>query len=530
MVTAKVDFGIDLGITNSAIAVWKGLGVHVFKNNEGFEITPSAVWIDKYNQIQVGRRAKERLDIDPDNAKAEFKLQMGTDVEYLFTQSGRCMKPEELSAEVLKSLKADVMMHTGEDVQAAIITVPAAFELPQCQATNEAARLAGITSSWLVQEPVAVALAHGFQSQRENAFWMIYDLSSGTFDATVINLRVGIIQIVSYGGDNQLGGNLIDWAIVEQLLIPAVTREHPLTDFRRGNPKRNTAIAKLKLAVEHAKLQASRDELAEIIIDVLCHDNSDNTVTFEYELRRADVERIAEPFIRHSINISRKVLAESRLDVGDLEKIILVGDLTLMPYVRECLADRKEGFGIPMDISIDPLTVKARGAAVFAGIKTLESIDQNISVSSTSIQPTRALSVFLCHSSGDKQAVRNLHKRLLTDGINPWLDEENLLAGQEWEQEIPKAVRESDIVIICLSQSAINKKGYVQKEIKYALDVADEQPERTIFLIPIKLEECQIPERLRRWHCVDLFKENGYDRLMRALRSRANELGINISA
>lgn len=143
-----------------------------------------------------------------------------------------------------------------------------------------------------------------------------------------------------------------------------------------------------------------------------------------------------------------------------------------------------------------------------------------------SIGLQRTLRVFLCHSSGDKPAVRDFYHRLKAEGIDPWLDEESLLPGQDWELEIPKAVKNSDIVIVCLSQAAINKSGYVQKEIRYALDVADQQPEGTIFIIPLKLEECSVPERLGRLHWVNLFEERGYERLMLALESRASTLGI----
>ena len=137
---------------------------------------------------------------------------------------------------------------------------------------------------------------------------------------------------------------------------------------------------------------------------------------------------------------------------------------------------------------------------------------------------TSPLRIFLCHSSGDKPEVRNLYQRLSSDGFDPWLDEEKLLPGQEWEVEIPKAVKTSDVVIVCLSHKAINKSGYVQKEIKFALDKAEEQPEDTIFLIPLKLEECDVPERLQRWHWVNLFEEKGYERLMSSLRFRAGTI------
>lgn len=144
----------------------------------------------------------------------------------------------------------------------------------------------------------------------------------------------------------------------------------------------------------------------------------------------------------------------------------------------------------------------------------------------STINTARNLRAFLCHSFGDKTAVRELYHRLHTDGIDPWLDEEKILPGQDWDQEIKKAVAESDVVIICLTEGAINKRGYVQKEIKFALDVADEQPEGTIFLIPVKLEECSVPARLRHLHWVNLFEGRGYQRLLQALRERAQTLGL----
>lgn len=139
---------------------------------------------------------------------------------------------------------------------------------------------------------------------------------------------------------------------------------------------------------------------------------------------------------------------------------------------------------------------------------------------------TRPLRVFLCHSSADKPTVRQLYHQLRIDGIDPWLDEEKLLPGQEWRLEISNAVRDSDIVIVCLSCNSVSKAGYVNKEIKMALDVAEEQPEGAIFLIPLRLEESDVPERLRRWHWVDYFEPKGFERLILALKTRATELGL----
>jgi hypothetical protein len=136
-------------------------------------------------------------------------------------------------------------------------------------------------------------------------------------------------------------------------------------------------------------------------------------------------------------------------------------------------------------------------------------------------KPLHPLRVFLCHSSADKPAVRELYRRLQADGFEPWLDEEDLIPGQDWQREIPKAVKNSDVAIVCLSRDSVNKAGYVQKEIRLALDAADEQPEDTIFVVPLKLEECRVPDRLSRWQWVNYFAETGYSQLLRAFRTRA---------
>lgn len=143
-------------------------------------------------------------------------------------------------------------------------------------------------------------------------------------------------------------------------------------------------------------------------------------------------------------------------------------------------------------------------------------------------EKTRPLKVFLCHASGDKLPVHDLYKRLVAEGVDAWLDREKLLPGQDWGVEIPRAVRESDVVVICLSNKSITKEGYIQKEIKFALDSAEEKPEGTIFLIPARLEDCLVPERLDRWQWVDLFEENGFLRLLRSLKLRADRVGATI--
>jgi hypothetical protein len=150
--------------------------------------------------------------------------------------------------------------------------------------------------------------------------------------------------------------------------------------------------------------------------------------------------------------------------------------------------------------------------------------DQSPTNNLTARSPLR---VFLCHSSGDKLEVRNLYQRLKSDLIDAWLDEEKLLPGQDWHLEIRKAVRNSHAIIICLSQASTTKIGFVNKEIKYALDIADQQPEGAIFIIPLKLEECVVPDRLRAWQWVNFFGPDSYEKLMQALKARAQALGLS---
>ncbi|MCI0435926.1 MAG: Hsp70 family protein, partial [Gemmatimonadetes bacterium] len=251
--------------------------------------------------------------------------------------------------------------------------VPAAFELPACEATKRAAQLAGFQVSPLLMEPVAAALAYGFDTESDRVFWLVYDFGGGTFDAAVMQVRDKMIQVVNHGGDNHLGGKLIDWEIVDQLLVPAISSEFRLRDLRRGNPRWRDVIAKLKNAGEEAKIRVSRVETAPISIDFTNHDDQERLASFEYELRRSDVERLSQPFITRSLNICRRVLSERRLGPANIEKIVLVGGPTLMPWLREQLADANEGLGIPVEFRVDPLTIVARGAAVFATTQRLQT-------------------------------------------------------------------------------------------------------------------------------------------------------------
>ncbi|MHC1739758.1 MAG: Hsp70 family protein [Anaerolineaceae bacterium] len=366
MPRTTIDFGIDLGTTNSTIAVYKDGKVDVYRNNEGFEYTPSAVWVNKHNHLIVGREAKEHLEEDSENAFCEFKRLMSSAERKTFARTGQSMSPEDLSAEVLKELKGHVRQRSNEEVTAAVITVPADFELPQCEATKRAAQSAGLTLIHLLQEPVAAALAYGFESKSDKVFWLVYDFGGGTFDAAIIQVRDGAIEVVNHGGDNFLGGKDIDWAIVEQLLVPALLNQTNLRNFKRGNKEWRAAFAKLKWHAEEAKIALSRKESFDITIKFTTADNFPEPFEFNYELMQSDVAALAEPFIKKTISICKQTLADKRLESGNIEKVLLVGGPTLAPYLRDRLNDPTTGLGICLDWTVDPMTVVARGASIYA--------------------------------------------------------------------------------------------------------------------------------------------------------------------
>ncbi len=361
-----IDFGIDLGTTNSAMAVVRGADVSVVKNNEGWDYTPSAVYIPKPGVVYVGRDARDRYGREPANVHLEFKQEMGTpEVGRRFEKAGLSLTPPELSAEVLKSLRFDAAEQFGEPPQVAVITVPAAFSLSATNATSEAAALAGFGVCPLVQEPTAAAFAYGFQNSENEACWMVFDFGGGTFDAAVVSTYEGELRVLDHMGDPHLGGKQIDWAIVERILAPAFAEEYGLTDFTRGNPKWHADLVKLKVAAENAKIALSRRVEYDLLVDV--EFEGGRKETFEYGLRRGDVDRLAEPYYVRAINLCRDALAKANLRPDDIDRLLLVGGTTLAPGLRERLADPTAGLGIELDHSQDPTTVVARGAAVVAG-------------------------------------------------------------------------------------------------------------------------------------------------------------------
>jgi molecular chaperone DnaK len=355
--------GIDLGTTNSAAAVFDGEQVAVVRNAQGATVTPSVVRIDKQGRTTVGTRARRFVEQDPANTAGEFKRLMGTDKAIEFPAAAVRKKPEELSAEVLRALRQDIADQLGVTVERAVISVPALFELPQSAATSEAARLAGFTRVELLQEPIASALAAGWRADQDaGGAWLVFDLGGGTFDASLLETRDGLLRVVGHDGDNFLGGRDFDWAITEHLasLLPVVPS--------RKNPDHAGALRALRIAAEDAKIELSRGERAQVTLAQPLT-IAGQEVEVDLELTRATVEQLCAPLVDRALDVCVRLLTHNGLGPGQLARIVLVGGPTVMPLVRNRVAARLEA---PIAEGHDPMTLVAQGAALYAATAGLD--------------------------------------------------------------------------------------------------------------------------------------------------------------
>ena len=355
--------GIDLGTTNSAAAVFDGEHVSVVRNAQGATVTPSVVRIDKQGRTTVGTRARRFIEQDPDNTATEFKRLMGTEKGIEFPASGTQKKPEELSAEVLKALRQDIADQLGVSIERAVISVPALFELPQSAATSEAARLAGFQRVELLQEPIASALAAGWRADGDGAgTWLVFDLGGGTFDASLLETRDGLLRVVGHDGDNFLGGRDFDWVITEHLasqlsVVPT-----------RKNEAHTGALRALRLAAEDAKIELSRGERAQVTLaQPLLIDGRE--VDVDLELTRSTVDRLCMPLVDRALEVCVRLMQANGLAPGRLGRLVLVGGPTVMPMVRARVSARLEA-GIAE--GHDPMTLVAQGAALYAATAGLD--------------------------------------------------------------------------------------------------------------------------------------------------------------
>ncbi len=357
--------GIDLGTTNSAAAVFDGERVVQGRTRQGGVLTPSVVRIDSKGRVIVGERARRFLETDPDNTQTEFKRLMGTGQPIRFPAAGIEKKPEELAALVLDSIRRDVEEQYGFVPDRAVISVPALFELPQSAATSEAARLAGFERVELLQEPIASALAAGWTKEDAHGIWLVYDLGGGTFDASLLETRDGLLRVVGHDGDNFLGGRDFDRAIVDWAIERLAEEDVVIT---RRNPAHATAIRQLRVAAEDAKIELTREEEAEIVVPRLLLGSE--PVEVELMLSRRQLEELVRPGIERTIEVSRRLLASKGIVEGDLSRVVLVGGPTVMPVLRQRV---QEALRADLGAGLDPMTLVSEGAALYAVTANLEA-------------------------------------------------------------------------------------------------------------------------------------------------------------
>ncbi|MGF0241041.1 molecular chaperone HscC [Rhodococcus sp. IEGM1300] len=341
--------GIDLGTTNSLVAVWRGESSELVTNALGQFLTPSVVGLDDQGRVLVGQAARERLHTHPHQTTSLFKRHMGSATEVRL--GNRTFRPEELSALVLKSLKEDVERAFGETVHEAVISVPAYFSDAQRKATRIAGELAGLNVEKLINEPTAAALAYGLHQRDKETSFLVFDLGGGTFDVSILELFDGVMEVRASAGDNFLGGEDFDTVLLEHFI-----EHHRLTD---DFPDRNSVIQPLRREAERVRKALGQDSSAEFSLRV---DGKQWTQT----VTQQQLAVLYTPLLERLRTPIERALRDARIRVSDLDEILLVGGTTRMPLVRKLAAGL---FGRFPSISLDPDEVVAHGAAIQAALK-----------------------------------------------------------------------------------------------------------------------------------------------------------------
>lgn len=379
MARQKIDYGIDLGTTNSAIARMDNGEITIIKSDEATQTdtTPSCVHFNARKILFVGQKAYNMLSAEAKkafkdfqanhksegrNTFIEFKRDMGTTIQYESSNANRSFSPEEFSSEVLKKLRSFVR---DEEVNSIVVTVPAMFKQHQIDATQKAAELAGFKYCELLQEPIAASIAYGLSSQKTNGYWLVFDFGGGTFDAALMKVSEGIMKVESTDGNNQLGGKNIDEAIVDHILLPALKKEFKIDNILSGNGKQLLREA-LKKFAEELKIELSTKEEASVDIEDIGLDDDGEEILFYPKVSLQEFERVVEPIYQEAIDITKKIIEGKNLRGEDLTPVILVGGPTKSKTLQRML---KESLGAKIDTSIDPMTAVAKGAAIFASTK-----------------------------------------------------------------------------------------------------------------------------------------------------------------
>ncbi|MBE6591984.1 MAG: molecular chaperone DnaK [Ruminococcaceae bacterium] len=347
--------GIDLGTTNSCVAVFEGGEPTVIPNPEGARTTPSVVAFAKNGERMVGQIAKRQAIINPDKTIASIKRDMGTarkvDID------GKSYTPQEISAMILQKLKADAENYLGTTVDKAVITVPAYFSDAQRQATKDAGKIAGLEVLRIINEPTAAALAYGIDKE-ESQKVMIFDLGGGTFDVSVLEISDGVFEVLATAGNNRLGGDDFDDRIINWMADQFMA-EHGI-DLRKDK----TSNQRLKEAAEKAKIELSGVQSTDITLPFIYADAS-GAKNFDATLTRAKFNELTADLVEKTMQPTRQALSDAGLKVSDVNKVLLVGGSTRIPAVQEAV---KNFIGKEPFKGINPDECVALGAAIQGGV------------------------------------------------------------------------------------------------------------------------------------------------------------------
>ena len=354
--------GIDLGTTNSCVAVLEGGEPKVITNPEGARTTPSVVAF-KGEEEMVGQIARNQAVTNAKNTIASIKRKMGTAEKV--EANGKKYTPEEISAKILSKLKKDAESYLGEKVTRAVITVPAYFNDAERQATKNAGKIAGLEVERIINEPTAAALAYGLDKQDKLQTILVYDLGGGTFDVSILELGDGVFEVKSTTGNNRLGGDDFDNRVMDYLVA----------EFKKENgidlSKDKMAMQRIKDAAEKAKKDLSGMTTASISLPFIAQ-NDEGPVHFETTLTKAKFEDLNRDLFDSTMDSVRKALKDAKLSAKDIDKVILVGGSTRIPYIQELV---KKELGQEPNKSVNPDEVVAMGAAIQGGVLTGEVED-----------------------------------------------------------------------------------------------------------------------------------------------------------
>jgi len=354
--------GIDLGTTNSCVSILEGGEPHVIVNPEGARTTPSVVLI-KDGAETVGEVAKRGAISNPNNTIYSIKRKMGTNEKVEI--DGKKYTPEEISAKILMKLKSDAEAYLGEKVTRAVITVPAYFNDAERQATKNAGKIAGLEVERIINEPTAAALAYGIDKQDKTQTILVYDLGGGTFDVSILELGDGVFEVKSTSGNNHLGGDDFDNAIID-FLVDTFKSENGI-----DLSKDKMAMQRLKDAAEKAKKDLSGMTTAHISLPFISQ-GSDGPLHLELDMTRAKFESLCHDLFESTREPVRKALKDAKLDTKDIDQVVLVGGSTRIPYIQDLV---KNELGKEPNKSVNPDEVVAMGAAIQGGVLTGEVDD-----------------------------------------------------------------------------------------------------------------------------------------------------------